>query len=95
MRVLQALGPGVARGLEMGAWPLDELGAFGRECFELFADVAVVRATRPGGSCLVLTTRSLSMSVEGKGLAVVRLDAARTSLLWAARPPPRGSPPRE
>jgi DNA-binding response OmpR family regulator len=82
MRVLQALGPGTGRGLETGAWPLDESGAFGREYLDLFVDTAAARAAREGCACTVVMVEPCAPAPEAKGLAVVRLDAERTVLLW-------------
>jgi CheY-like chemotaxis protein len=82
MRVLEALGRAVARGLETKDWPLDEDGAFARRYQALFLDVVMARATRAGGAGVITTVESCSPTPEATGLAVVRLDRARSTLLW-------------
>ena len=81
MRVLEALGLAVARGLESQALPLDANGAFGREYLNLFVDVVAARATRPGGAGVIMTVEGCPTSARAAGLAVVRLDG-RYALLW-------------
>jgi CheY-like chemotaxis protein len=82
MRVLQALARGAAQGLETSTWPLDEDGAFGRDHWQLFVEVAVERAARPGGAGMVITAERYAPVPEATGLAVVGLDARRMALLW-------------
>jgi hypothetical protein len=87
MHVLQSLGRGAARGLELGHWPLDEQGIFECVYCQPFIDAIVERAARPGGAGVVLTIAPPCAPLpHAKGLAVVRLDHARMALLWSGKP---------
>ena len=87
MHVLQSLGRGAARGLELGSWPLDEQGIFERDYCQPFVDAVVERAARPGGAGVVLTIAPPFRPLpQVKGLAVVRLADARVALLWSGAP---------
>jgi CheY-like chemotaxis protein len=81
MRVLEALGLAVARGLESRAWPLDADGAFGREFLDLFVEAVAARASRRGGAGVIMTVDAVTPPPEAAGLALVRLDR-RVALLW-------------
>jgi CheY-like chemotaxis protein len=86
MRVLQSLGRGAARGLELGSWPLDEQRTFECNYRQLFVDAVVERAVRPGGAGIVMTISSQGAPPpEVTGLAAVRLDEARLALLWGGK----------
>ena len=87
MHVLQSLGRGAVRGMELGSWPLDEHGVFESGYCQPFVDVVVERAARPGGAGVVLTIAPPCGPVpQAKGLAVVRLGEARMALLWSGMP---------
>jgi CheY-like chemotaxis protein len=87
MHVLQSLGRGAARGLELGSWPLDEHGVFEREYCQPFVDALVERAARVGGAGVVLTLATPCGPLpQAKGLALVRLGEARVALLWSGTP---------
>jgi CheY-like chemotaxis protein len=85
MHVIESLGLGAARGLELGTWPLDEEGAFSAEYRNLFVDAVLNRALRVGGAGVVITTGSFTPAVEAPGLAAVRLDSRRTALFWGGK----------
>jgi len=87
MRVLQLLGRGAARGLELDSWPLDEYGFFESGYCQPFVDAIVERAARPGGAGVVLTIAPPCGPLpQAKGLAVVRLGEGRMALLWSGKP---------
>jgi CheY-like chemotaxis protein len=85
MRVLEALGQGVSRGLETHSWPIDEAGAFGAEYLDVFLDSAAAREERDGGAAVGMTIEACAPVPEGQGLAVIRLDTDRMVLLWGGR----------
>jgi CheY-like chemotaxis protein len=85
MRVLEALGQGVSRGLETHSWPIDEAGAFGAEYLDVFLDSAAAREEREGGAAVGMTIEACAPAPEGQGLAVIRLDAHRMVVLWGGR----------
>jgi CheY-like chemotaxis protein len=85
MRVLEALGQGVSRGLEAHSWPIDEAGAFGPEYLDVFLESAAAREEREGGAAVGMTIEACAPAPEGQGLAVIRLDAHRMVVLWGGR----------
>jgi CheY-like chemotaxis protein len=85
MRVLEALGRATARGLESNEWPLQKDGAFAPTFRELFVEVMLARAAREGGAGVVVTIDSSARAPAAKGLAAVRVDGERVSLLWGGR----------
>jgi CheY-like chemotaxis protein len=85
MRVLEALGRATAQGLETNEWPLDEEGAFAPKYRELFVDVMLARAARPGGAGVITSLDCNATTPEACGLAAVRLDGERVALIWGGR----------
>ena len=81
MRVLEALGLAVARAMGTGEWPLDEHGTFSEEHRDLFVDVAVARAMRPGGAGLAMLLERCDPPPAAMGLAAVRTGGA-LALIW-------------
>jgi CheY-like chemotaxis protein len=85
MRVLEALGRGVSRGLETHSWPIDENGALAREYLDVLLDSAAAREEREDGAAVGMTIEACTPAPEGQGLAVIRLDAHRMVVLWAGK----------
>jgi CheY-like chemotaxis protein len=85
MRVLEVLGRATAHGLESNEWPLEKDGAFAPAYRELFVDVMLAKAARPGGAGIVVTIDCCARAPAARGLAAVRVDGERVALVWGGR----------
>jgi CheY-like chemotaxis protein len=84
MRVLEAMGRGLARALETRSWPIDGAGALGREYLGVLIEAASTRVTRSGAIAAMIVEAATRVP-RATGLAAIRLDTSRMLLLWSGR----------